>query len=118
MENWSPLSTNEKNARKEKWTDTLIADIDRHFPGIAGAVVHREMATAETMHNYLNTPGGAVYGFAPEGTAGDAFFQGPRTAIEGLLLASAFTSGGGYTGAMLGGAQAARQGMSEAGISR
>ena len=68
----------------------LIADVDRQFPGFAGAVVHREMSTAETMQRYLNTPDGAVYGFAPEGTLGQAITQGPQTAIDGLWLASAY----------------------------
>lgn len=91
----------------------MIADIDRQFPGIAGAVAHREMSTAETMQRYLNTPGGAVYGFAPEGTLGQTLKQGPRTTIDGLWLASAYAVGGGFTGSMIGGAQAARQAMLE-----
>ena len=66
--------------------DRLIADLDREFPGIAGAVVHREMATADTLAHYLNTPGGAVYGFAPEGSLADVFSFTPR--IDGLWLAS------------------------------
>jgi all-trans-retinol 13,14-reductase len=112
LENWSSLGVEAKKAHKEGWIDCLIGDIDRHFPGLAGAVRHREMATAETMQHYLNTPGGAVYGFAPEGTLFETVRQGPRTAIEGLWLASAYTSGGGFTGAMFGGAQAASQAMS------
>jgi all-trans-retinol 13,14-reductase len=72
------------------------------------------MSTAETFQHYLNTPGGAVYGFAPA-------MRGMRplatTAIDGLYLASAFTGGGGFTGAILGGGWAARAAMkSEAGI--
>jgi len=114
LENWKALPGEEKKVRKEKWLDALIADIDRHFPGIAGAVLHREMATAATMQRFLNTPGGAVYGFAPEGTLGEAIRQGPRTEIEGLWLGSSFTSGGGFTGAMLGGAQAATSALREA----
>jgi all-trans-retinol 13,14-reductase len=114
LENWSILTMEEKKARKERWLDTLIADIDRQFPGIGGAVTHREMATAETMHQFLNTPGGAVYGFAPEGTLGETIRQGPRSAIDGLWLASAYTSGGGFTGAMVGGGQAASKAMREA----
>jgi phytoene dehydrogenase-like protein len=103
IDNWTGLGPEEKRARKECWMDRLIADLDREFPGFATTVVHREMATAETMQHYLNTPHGAVYGFAPE-TLGFA----PRTTISGLWLASAFTGSGGYTGAMLGGAAAAR----------
>ena len=113
LENWSSLSSEAKKERKEKWIQRLIADVDRHFPGIAGAVVHSEMATAETMKHYLNTPGGAVYGFAPEGTLGQTIKQGPRTTIGGLWLASAYTLGGGFTGAMLGGARAATEAMRE-----
>ena len=112
LENWALLGAESKKARKEKWIDCMIADIDRQFPGIAGVVAHREMSTAETMQRYLNTPGGAVYGFAPEGTLGQTVMQGPRTAISGLWLASAYAgTGGGFTGAMIGGAQAARQAM-------
>ena len=66
------------------------------------------MSTAETMRHYLNTPSGGVYGFAPARSLRQMFGSAPRTSIDGLLLASAFTSGGGFTGAMLGGAEAAR----------
>jgi hypothetical protein len=108
LENWSGLGPDGKRARKERWMDRLIADLDREVPGFAGAVVHREMATAETMQQYLNTPHGAVYGFAPE-----ALSFTPRTTVAGLWLSSAFSSSGGYTGAMLGGAAAARAAMGE-----
>jgi phytoene dehydrogenase-like protein len=118
LENWTPLDPTAKKARKQAWTDALISDIDRHFPGIASAVIYREMATAETMRDYLNTPGGAVYGFSPDITAINPFAPGPRTAIPGLWLASAFTSGGGFTGSMLGGAQAASQAIREANLGR
>jgi len=116
LENWAPLSPEAVKARKERWMDCIIADLDRRFPGLAGAITHREMATAQTMHHYLNTPGGAVYGFAPDGTISDAFKQGPRTAIRGLWLASSYAGSGGFTGAMFGGAQAAWEAMQEAGV--
>ena len=115
LNNWTGLSAKEKSERKERWMDRLIADLDREFPGIASAVVHREMATAETLAQYLNTPGGAVYGFAPEGSLADVFSFTPRTRVDGLWLASAYTFGGGFTGAMLGGAEAARQAIKAAG---
>jgi phytoene dehydrogenase-like protein len=105
VENWAGLSDDARRARKERWMDRVIADLDRQFPGIAGAITQREMSTAETMQHYLNTPGGAVYGFAPQSRG---FRPLARTAIDGLYLASAFTGGGGFTGAMLGGGWAAR----------
>jgi len=106
LANWAGLSVEQKRTRKGRWMDRLIADLDRQFPGLAAAVVQREMATAETMQHYLNTPGGAVYGFAPE-SAGRLRVRAD-TAIDGLWLASAYTMGGGYSGAMVGGAFAAR----------
>ena len=111
LENWAGLNVQQKSERKERWMERLIADLDREFPGIAGAVVHREMATAETLAHYLNTPDGAVYGFAPEGGLAEVFSFTPRTSVGGLWLASAYTFGGGFTGAMLGGAEAARQAL-------
>jgi len=111
VENWSGLGAEDKQARKERWLARLIADLDGHFPGIGDAVVQREMATAETYQRFLNTPGGALYGFSPEARPGGGFMAVPETSVPGLYLASAFTLGGGYTGAILGGAWAARSAM-------
>jgi phytoene dehydrogenase-like protein len=105
IENWAGLAPETKRTSKEQWMDRIIADIDHQYPGIASAVVHREMSTAETYYRYLNTPSGALYGFAPESRG---FMPLAETAIGGLYLASAFTGGGGFTGAILGGGWAAR----------
>ena len=88
LENWADIGADATRVRKERWMDRIIGDLDGQFPGIAGAVVQREMSTAETFHHYLNTPGGATYGFAPQ-TRG--FLPLAKTAIGGLYLASAFT---------------------------
>jgi phytoene dehydrogenase-like protein len=113
LDNWTALDPAGRKARKEAWTRALIADIDRHFPGIASAVTYQEMSTAETMHGYLNTPGGAVYGFSPGVSAIGALSSGPRTAVPGIWLASAFTMSGGFTGSMMGGGLAATEAMKE-----
>ncbi|HVQ66991.1 MAG TPA: NAD(P)/FAD-dependent oxidoreductase [Bradyrhizobium sp.] len=105
VQNWAGLTPEAKRARKERWMDRIIADLDRQFPGIAAAIVQREMSTSETFQHYLNTPGGSLYGFAPESRG---FMPLAVTAIDGLYLASAFTGGGGFTGAILGGGWAAR----------
>jgi all-trans-retinol 13,14-reductase len=109
LENWEHLSAAAKQARKTAWMERLVADLDREFPGFAASVIHREMATAETMAHHLNTPDGAVYGFAPEREGINPLAMTARTAIEGLWLASAYVFGGGFTGAMMGGAVAARE---------
>jgi all-trans-retinol 13,14-reductase len=108
VQNWAGLAPEAKRSRKERWMDRIIADLDRQFPGIAGAIVHREMSTSETFQQFLNTPGGSLYGFAPESRG---FMPLAATAIDGLYLASAYTGGGGFTGAILGGGWAARAAM-------
>ncbi len=110
VENWEHLSVEAKQARKTVWMERLVADLDREFPGFAASVIHREMATAETMAHYLNTPDGAVYGFAPEREGINPLAMTACTAIEGLWLASAYVFGGGFTGAMMGGARGGARG--------
>jgi phytoene dehydrogenase-like protein len=89
--------------------DALIAVVDREFPGFAGAVTQREIATALTMQRELNTPEGALYGFAPSvPPRGVPDFLAARTPVGGLWLASAYVFGGGFSGAMMSGAVAAR----------
>ena len=71
------------------------------------------MATAATMRRYLNTPGGAIYGFAPETPTGKPTVGagGVATTVPGLWLASSFGGSGGFTGAMMTGMLAAQAAM-------
>jgi all-trans-retinol 13,14-reductase len=73
--------------------------------------VQSEMATAATMRHYLNTPGGATYGFAPEPPKGLPTLgseSGVTTTVPGLWLASSYGGAGGFTGTMLTGLLAAQ----------
>ena len=111
IDNWVGLTKEQYNLRRNEWMDAIIKSLNKEFPGIASAVVQREMATARTMQEYLNTPNGALYGFAPrppEHLPLKGPEHTPKTTIEGLWLASAFAGSGGYTGAMMSGAIAVR----------
>jgi phytoene dehydrogenase-like protein len=103
---WNGLSAEAERDRRQRWLERIIETLDREFPGIAGAVVHAEMTTSRSVERYLGTPGGAIYGFAPEPPR--TWFYRPRTSVKGLYLASAWTGLGGYSGTILGGSQAAR----------
>ena len=84
--------------------DAIVTGIDRSFPGFAGAVLQREMATAATMRRYLNTPDGAVYGFAPDPPQGLPTAGSEKaivTTVPGLWLTSSYGGFGGFTGVML-----------------
>ena len=64
------------------------------------------------MSTYLNAPEGAIYGFAPMPPSTPIWKgpgRSPDTAIPGLYLASSYAGSGGFTGAILAGAAAAKQ---------
>ena len=68
------------------------------------------MATPCTMHDHLNTPEGAIYGFAmlPPKSLPRQLPRTIETAVEGLWISSAYTGFGGFTGAIGAGIAAAR----------
>jgi all-trans-retinol 13,14-reductase len=106
IDNWRGLSRGQYEDRTARWTDAMIGALDDQFPGIASTVEHRSLSTARSVHDYLGTPGGSIYGFAPEPPRARFFW--PRTKVKGLLLASAYGGIGGYSGAILTGAEAVR----------
>jgi len=115
LSNWQDLSQEEYQHKRDLWLEAIIQRLEEEYPGIASAITQKEMSTAKTMHQYLNTPGGAIYGFAPIPPK-QLFFKKslrtPKTNIIGLWLASAYAGGGGFSGAMASGAIAARMAMS------
>lgn len=119
IDNWENLTKQQYDERRNQWLNAIIQALDKEFPGLATVVTVKEMATARTMHNYLNTPGGALYGFAPRPPQ-HLLLKGPphtpKTTIDGLWLASAFAGFGGYTGAMMSGATAAQAAISGSGM--
>jgi all-trans-retinol 13,14-reductase len=108
---WQGLDEATERTRRQQWIDALVADLDRRYPGLRGAVAQREIATARTMHKWLGTPAGEVYGFRP--TPSRLFSRPPTAAtpVQGLWLSSAYTVSGGYAGAMQGGLLAADAAM-------
>lgn len=114
LSNWTGLSSGAYDAKRSAWLDAIVGRLDAEYPGLAAAVTTREMATASTMHEYLNTPEGAVYGFAPEPLVKFPWRGQPRTPstpVGGLLLASSYAGFGGFTGAMGAGAMAAKMAL-------
>jgi all-trans-retinol 13,14-reductase len=116
FDNWAALAPEDEKNRRERWLDAFQAALDRDYPGFGAAVTQRMFLNARSMHNFLNTPGGAVYGFAPlpfERGIWAGAPRSPRTPVPGLYLASSFAESGGFSGAMKSGADAARMAMKE-----
>ncbi|MET0676808.1 MAG: FAD-dependent oxidoreductase, partial [Bradyrhizobium sp.] len=112
--NWAGLTPQQDSDRRSRWLDVIQASLDNDYPGFGDAVTERQFLSARSMHDFLNTPDGAVYGFAPlpfrRGIwAGPP--RSPRTPVAGVYLASSFGGAGGFTGAMRSGAEAARLAM-------
>ena len=111
LDNWIGLTPQREQDRRARWLDAFQAALDRDYPGIGSAVTERQFLNARSMHDFLNTPDGAVYGFAPlpmQRGIWAGLPRSPRTPIPGIYLASSFAGAGGFTGAMQSGAEAAR----------
>lgn len=111
LDNWKGATKEEALARREAWLDAIQERLEKIYPGFSSLVTSRMLLNAFSMSSYLNTPQGAVYGFAPLPPREPIFMGFPRTPatpIGGLFLASAFGGEHGFNGAMLSGSQAAR----------
>jgi phytoene dehydrogenase-like protein len=110
LANWQGLDQAARDDRRRQWQQAIVATIDREFPGFAAHVAVAVFNTALSVHNYLNAPQGAVYGFAPLPPSAPIWRgpgRSPRTPIRGLYLASSYAGSGGFTGAILAGGNAA-----------
>jgi all-trans-retinol 13,14-reductase len=109
--NWKGASKEDALSRREAWLDAIQAKLEKDYPGFSALVSSRMLLNAFSMSSYLNTPEGAVYGFAPlppEAPILMGFPRTPATPVGGVYLASAFGGEHGFNGAMLSGAEAAR----------
>jgi all-trans-retinol 13,14-reductase len=116
FDNWAALAPQDEKDRRGRWLDAFQAALDQEYPGFSAAVSERMFLNARSMHNFMNTPGGAVYGFAPrpfERGIWAGIPRSPKTPLPSVYLASSFAESGGFTGAMKSGADAARMAMKE-----
>ncbi|WP_193174660.1 phytoene desaturase family protein [Oricola nitratireducens] len=107
--NWSGMTASAERARRDAWTAAIEAEIERHWPGFSAAVTHRFFVSATSMQRYLGTPDGAIYGFAalpPDRPMWSGIGRSPKTALDGVFLASSFAGAAGYSGSMGTGAMA------------
>ncbi len=113
LDNWAHLTPQEEKERRGRWLAAFEADLERRYPGFSAAVTERMFLNARSMANFMNTPGGAIYGFAPlpfeRGFRGEP--MNARTPLPSIYLASSFTGGFGFSGAMRSGALAAKVAM-------
>lgn len=104
LSNWSGVPREVYTAKRARWQEAITSYLDGIYPGLKNAIALSSFNTASSMVSYLNASNGSAYGFAPTSPNGDqSAEQSPRTSIDGLYLASAYTGFGGYNGAIQGG---------------
>jgi phytoene dehydrogenase-like protein len=100
LSNWETPDMDGYRDKRARWQEAIVRYLSSIYPDLAGAVVASSFNTALSVRQYLNSPNGSVYGFAP--TPPRSLWRGairsPRTAVPGLYIASAYAGFGGYTG--------------------
>jgi phytoene desaturase len=95
---------------KPRLTERLLAMAEAHVPGLAGSLTLAEGATPRTMERYTRNEAGALYGFELSPAQVGPARPDHVTPLPGLFLAGHWSRpGGGVTGAMTSGIQAARK---------
>jgi phytoene dehydrogenase-like protein len=107
-EAWKNVKADDYINEKYKFGDKLISLIEQAYPKIRKYIERAEVATPLTMMRYLNTPGGAIYGFRQSLQDG-SLMRDSLDAIEGLYSASSWTSMGGFQPTYLNGYNTARK---------
>ncbi len=104
---WLALPPSEYHQAKFKVADEILNRIEQVFPGFRSHIEEIEVATPITHMRYLNTPGGAIYGF-DQYAKNSNFFVSPTPPIKGLALAGAWSGPGGFQPSLMSGGSAAR----------
>lgn len=92
---------------KRDAADSLLASVERRWPGLVGDVVVEDVATPVTNSHYVNAPAGSIYG--PASTPDQFGFHrfAVKSPVEGLVLAGAGTLGPGVGSSLASGIVAA-----------
>src|SRR5262245_40711879 len=95
---------------KRALTNTLVAIADRYVGGLASRIRFEEGATPRTMERYTRNTHGALYGWELSPRCIGPGRPATRTPLPGLHLVGHWTQpGGGVTGVVTSGVQAARE---------
>ncbi|TGM01271.1 phytoene desaturase family protein [Leptospira jelokensis] len=111
-EAWNQVPAEEYFATKYEFGAKLITLIEKAYPKIREHIEKAEVATPMTMMRYLNTPGGAIYGFKQILQDGH-LLRDSLDEIEGLYSSSSWTSMGGFQPTYLNGYFTARKVMKQ-----
>ncbi|WP_236210385.1 phytoene desaturase family protein [Metapseudomonas otitidis] len=104
---WKAVKPEDYAQTKYAFAEKLIAVIEKVYPKVRQYIEEVEVATPLTMMRYLNTPGGAIYGFQ-QSAQDSALLRERLDAVPGLYMAGAWTSMGGFQPTYMAGESTAR----------
>lgn len=94
-EAWDDVKPEDYTRTKYAFAEKLLDLAETGFPGIRKHIEEVEVATPMTMMRYLNTPGGAIYGF-DQSVTNSPLFRERHDVVDGLYLAGAWSGMGGF----------------------
>jgi len=106
-EPWEKLSPEEYAKAKFEFANHLIDKAETVYPNIRKHIEEIEAGSPLTMMRYLNTPGGAIYGF-DQNHQDSAYFRERMDAVKGLYMAGSWSGMGGFQPTYMAGSSTAR----------
>lgn len=94
-EAWENVPAEDYAETKYDYANKLIDYTERAFPNIREHIQEMEVGTPLTMMRYLNTPGGAIYGFQQHHADGE-LYRDRLKSVSGLFQAGSWESMGGF----------------------
>ena len=107
-EPWIALPKPKYFETKNSFAKKLVKLAEKTFPDIGKYIEVAEIASPLTMMRYLNSPGGAIYGFK-QNIQDTPLFRDNLSDIEGLFSAGSWTTMGGFQPTYLSGDHSANQ---------
>lgn len=104
---WKTVTPERYAQTKYAFAEQLIALIEQVYPKVRQHIEEVEVATPLTMMRYLNTPGGAIYGFQ-QSAQDSALLRERLDAVPGLYMAGAWMTMGGFQPTYMAGESTAR----------
>lgn len=104
---WDDVAPEDYAKTKYKFANRLIDQLQTLIPNLREHIEEVEVATPLTMRRYLNSPGGAFYGF-DQNVLETATLRKRHSLVDGLYLAGAWVSMGGFQPTYMNGVGAAK----------
>jgi len=104
---WDNMAPEDYAQAKYKFADVLIDQAEKIFPGLRDSIEEIEVATPLTMMRYLNTPGGAIYGFR-QNAQDSILYRKPYRSVDNLQVVGSWNGVGGFQPTYMAGPAIAR----------